>query len=69
MGLSLKGEMEVWKNILEQKENGFSFQMGPMVQAPGTSSHFLIMIQIHESHWGNFGSRDLEDQEVYSVKL
>ena len=54
---------------MEQKENGFSFQMGPMVQAPGTSSHFLIMIQIHESHWGNFGSRDLEDQEVYSVKL
>ena len=40
-----------------------------MVQVHGTSSHFWLMIQAHESHWGNFGSRGLEGQEVYSVKL
>ena len=27
------------------------------------------MIQAHKSPWGNFGSRDLEGQGVYSVKL
>ena len=27
------------------------------------------MIQAHESHWGNFGSRGLEGQEVCLVKL
>ena len=27
------------------------------------------MIQAHESHWGNFGSRGLEDQEVCLVKF
>ena len=27
------------------------------------------MIQAHEFHWGNFGSRGLEGQEVCSVKL
>ena len=36
----------------------------PMVQAHGTSSHFQLMIQVHESHRGNFGSRGLEDQKV-----
>ena len=41
----------------------------PMVQAHGTSSHFWLMIQAHESHQENFGSRGLKDQEVYSVKL
>ena len=41
----------------------------PMVQAHSTSSHFWLMIQAHESHRGNFGSRGLESQEVYSVKL
>ena len=30
---------------------------------------FWLMIQAYESHRGNFGSRDLEDQEVCSVKL
>ena len=30
---------------------------------------FLLIIQIHESHWKNFGSCDLEGQEVCSVKL
>ena len=30
---------------------------------------FWLMIQAHESHWGNFGSRDLKGQEVCSVKL
>ena len=41
----------------------------PMVQAHGISSHFWLMIQAHESHQGNFGSRGLEGQEVCSVKL
>ena len=41
----------------------------PMVQAHSTSSHFWLMIQTHESHRGNFGSRGLESQEVCSVKL
>ena len=40
-----------------------------MVQAYGTSSHFQVIIQTHESHWGNFGNRGLEGQELYSVKL
>ena len=30
---------------------------------------FWLMIQAHESHWGNFRSRGLEGQEVCSVKL
>ena len=30
---------------------------------------FWLMIQAHESHRGNFGSRGLESQEVCSVKL
>ena len=30
---------------------------------------FWLMIQAHESHRGNFGSRGLEGQEVCSVKL
>ena len=41
----------------------------PMVQAHRTSSHFWLMIQAHESHWGNFRSRGLEGQEVCLVKL
>ena len=41
----------------------------PMVQAHGISSHFWLMIQAHESHQGNFGSRGLEGQEVCSVKF
>ena len=40
----------------------------PMVQAHGTSFHFWPVIQTHESHLGNFGSRDLEGQEVCSIK-
>ena len=40
-----------------------------MVQAHSTSSHFLLMIQAHESHRGNFGSRGLEGQEVCLVKF
>ena len=30
---------------------------------------FWLIIQAYESHWGNFGSRGLEGQEVCSVKL
>ena len=30
----------------------------------GTSSHLRLMIQAHNSPWGNFGSRGLEGQEV-----
>ena len=40
-----------------------------MVQAHGISSHFWLMIQAHESHRENFGSRGLEGQEVCLVKL
>ena len=40
-----------------------------MVQAHKTSSHVWLMIQAHESHWGKFGSRDLEGQEICLVKL
>ena len=40
-----------------------------MVQAHGTTSHFRLMIQAHESHRGNFGSRGLEGQEMCPVKL
>jgi len=40
-----------------------------MVQAHSASSHFLLMIQAHESYQGNFGSRGLEGQEVCSIKL
>ena len=35
----------------------------------GTSSHFRLMIQAHESLRGNFGSRGLEGQEVCLVKF
>ena len=38
-------------------------------KARGTSSHFWLRIQADESLWGNFGSRGLEGQEVYLVKL
>ena len=41
----------------------------PMVQSCGTTSHFRLMIQAHESHRRNFGSCGLEGQEVCSVKL
>jgi len=41
----------------------------PMVQSRGTTSHFRLMIQAHESHRGNFGGRGLEGQEVCLVKL
>ena len=40
-----------------------------MVQAYGTLFHFQLMIQAHDSLWGNFESRGLGGQEVYSVKL
>ena len=35
----------------------------------GTSSHLQLMIQAHKPLWENFGSRGLEGQEIYSVKL
>ena len=35
----------------------------------GMSSHLWLMIQAHESLWGNFRSCSLEGQEVCSVKL
>ena len=40
-----------------------------MVEAHDTLSYFQLMIQTHESHQRNFGSRDLEVQDVYLVKL
>ena len=38
-------------------------------KAQGTSSHLRLMIQAHESLWGNFGSHGLEGQELCLVKL
>ena len=38
-------------------------------KAQGTSSHLRLMIQAHESLWGNFGSHGLEGQELCSIKL
>ena len=35
----------------------------------GMSSHLQLMIQAHESFWGNFGSHGLEGQKVCLVKL
>ena len=40
-----------------------------MVPARGKTSHFLLIIQTHKSHREIFGSRDLEGQEVCSIKL
>ena len=38
-------------------------------KAQGTSSPLRLMIQAHESLWGNFGSHGLEGQELCLVKL
>ena len=55
--------------ILKPKTHGGIISSRPIVRAHGTTSHFWLMIQAHESHRGNFGSRGLEGQEVCSVKL
>ena len=59
-----KRRQSLWSNT-----HGDFILSKPMVQAHGTSSHFQLMIQAHESHRGNFGSCGLEDQEVRLVKL
>ena len=62
-------------NYQKQSQSPWSNTQGdiisskPMVQAHNTSSHFRLMIQAHESHWGNFESHGLEGQEICSVKL
>ena len=40
-----------------------------LIKAHGELSYSRLMIQAHEFHWGNLGSRNLEGQEVYSVKF
>ena len=30
---------------------------------------FWLMFQVHESHWGNFGSHGLKGQEICSIKV
>ena len=35
----------------------------------GMSSHLWLMVQVHKSLWGNFGSRGLEGKKVCSAKL
>ena len=59
-----KRRQSLWSNT-----HGDFILSKPMVQAHGTSSHFQLMIQAHESHRGNFRSCGLEDQEVRLVKL
>ena len=58
-----------WCRSPWSKIHGDIISSGPIVRTHGTTSHFWLMIQAHESHWGNFGSRGLEGQEVCSVKL
>ena len=58
-----------WCQSPWSKTHGDIISSRPIVRAHGTTSHFWLMIQAHESHWENFGSRGLEGQEVCSVKL
>ena len=58
-----------WCQSPWSKTHGDIISSSPIVRAHATTSHFWLMIQAHESHQGNFGSRGLESQEVYSVKL
>ena len=51
------------------KTHGGIISSKAMVQAHGTTSHFQLMIQAHESHRENFGNRGLEGQEVCLVNL
>ena len=51
------------------KTHGDIISSRPIVRAHDTTSYFWLMIQAHESHRGNFGSRGLEGQEICSVKL
>ena len=51
------------------KTRGDIISSKPMVQARSITSHFRLMIQAHKSHQGNFGSHDLESQEICLVKL
>lgn len=40
-----------------------------LIKAHGELYYSRIMIQAHESHWGNIRSHGLEGQEVYPAKL
>ena len=51
------------------KTHGDIISSSSIVRAHATTSHFWLMIQAHESHRGNFGSRGLESQKVCSIKL
>ena len=61
--------LQKWCRSPWSKTDGNIISSWPIVQAHGTTSHFLLMIQAHESHRVNFRNRDLEVQEVCSVKL
>ena len=61
--------LQKWCRSPWSKIHGDIISSRPIVRAHGITSHFWFMIQAHESHWGNFGSRGLEGQEVCSVKL
>ena len=58
-----------WCRSPWSKTHGDIISSRAIVRAHATTSHFWLMIQAHESHQGNFGSRGLEGQEVCSVKL
>ena len=58
-----------WCRSSWSKTHGDIILSRPIVRAHGTTSHFWLMIQAHEPHRGNFGSRGLEGQEVCLVKL
>ena len=63
--------MDYGKIYFKSQKSPYLHKMMPksIVQAHGTTSHFQFMIQDHEFHWGNFGSRGWEGQEVCLVKL
>ena len=58
-----------WCRSPWSKTHGDIISSRPIVRAHGTTSHFWLMIQAHESHRGNFGSCGLEGQNVCLVKL
>ena len=61
-----------WVNLFQSpwsKTHGDIISSKLMVQAYSTSSHFQLMIQAHESHWGNFGNCGMEGQELCSIKF
>ena len=58
-----------WCQSPWSKTHGDIISSKSMVQAHDTFSHFQLMIQAYKFHQGNFGSRGLEGQEIYSVNF